>query len=421
MKNGKITKEEALNYHTQGKNGKIEIIPTKPLNTQEDLSLAYSPGVAYPCLEIQKDAQKAYDYTSKGNLVMIATNSTAVLGLGDIGQIAGKPVMEGKAVLFKKFANIDAMDIEVKHKDVEKFCETIEAIADGFGAINLEDIKAPECFAIEERLRKNLNIPVFHDDQHGTAVVASAALLNALEITNRDIKTTKFVVSGAGAAAVACINMFKSLGAKNIAVVDSKGVISTKRSDLNSFKQALAIDTDKTSLTEIMQDCDVFLGVSTANLLGEEILKSMAKKPIILALANPDPEVLPDIVRVFRPESIVATGRSDYHNQVNNVLCFPFMFRGALDSKAVCINEEMKIAAAHAIASIAKKPYPEHMNEIYGETFSFGRHYILPKPFDDRLFKEVSYAVAKAAVKSGVADKNFDLEKYKQTLENTII
>lgn len=417
MKNGKVTKERALLYHSSLPKGKVSVTPTKPLNTQDDLSLAYSPGVAFPCLEIQEDPQKIYDYTSRGNLVGIITNSTAVLGLGDIGQLAGKPVMEGKAVLFKKFSDIDAFDIEVKHKDVDKFCDAVEAFGETFGGINLEDIKAPECFMIEERLKKNLNIPVFHDDQHGTAIVATAALMNAIEITSRSIQDAKIVVNGAGAAAHACINMFKSIGAKDITVLDSKGVINESRTDLNEFKKQFVRNTSANTLEEAMVDCDIFLGVSSANLIGETILKGMAKKPIILALANPDPEVLPDIVRVYRPESIVATGRSDYHNQVNNVLGFPFIFRGALDSRATTINDEMKIAAAKAIADIAKMPFPSYIKDIYGEEFSFGRHYILPKPFDRRLLVEVPYAVAKAGVETGVAKSDFDLLAYKEHLQ----
>ncbi len=418
MINGKVTKERALLYHSSKPKGKISIFPSKPLNTQEDLSLAYSPGVAYPCLEIQADPSSVYDYTSKGNSVAIITNSTAVLGLGDIGQLAGKPVMEGKAVLFKKFSDIDAFDIEIKHKDAEKFCDAVEAFGESFGGINLEDIKAPECFLIEERLKKNLNIPVFHDDQHGTAIVATAALMNALEITGKSIESAKFVISGAGAAANACINMFKSIGAKDIIVLDSKGVINHSRTDLNEFKQKFVRQTDANTLEEAMVDCDVFLGVSSANVLGESILKTMSQKPIILALANPDPEVLPDVARVFRPEAIIATGRSDYHNQVNNVLGFPFIFRGALDCRATQINEQMKIAAAKAIASIAKMEFPAYIKDIYGEEFSFGRHYILPTPFDKRLLVEVPYAVAKAAVESGVAKEGFDPEAYKEHLRN---
>lgn len=406
----KITKEAALLYHSQGKPGKIEVVPTKPYSTQNDLSLAYSPGVAEPCLEIEKDAEDAYKYTAKGNLVAVISNGTAVLGLGDIGALASKPVMEGKGLLFKIYAGIDVFDIEVNEKDPEKFIEAVKAIAPTFGGINLEDIKAPECFEIEKRLKEELDIPVMHDDQHGTAIISSAGLLNALEVANKKIDDVKIVVNGAGASAVSCTKLYVALGAKleNIVMLDSKGVISTSRTDLNDQKKYFATSrTDIHTLTEAIKGADVFLGLSKGNVLTQEMVRSMAEKPIVFALANPTPEIAYEDAMTARPDVLMATGRSDYPNQINNVIGFPYIFRGALDTHATAINEEMKLAAVHAIADLAKQPVPDVVNEAYKvNNFTFGPEYFIPKPVDPRLITEVSCAVAKAAMVSGVARKD---------------
>lgn len=404
----KFTKEDALLYHSQGKPGKIEVVPTKPYSSQRDLSLAYSPGVAEPCLEIEKDESKAYDYTTKGNLVAVISNGTAVLGLGDIGAKAGKPVMEGKGLLFKIFAGIDVFDIEVNEKDPEKFIQVVKAISPTFGGINLEDIKAPECFEIEERLKAELDIPIMHDDQHGTAIISAAGLLNSLEIVGKKIEDIKIVVNGAGAAANSCTKLYISLGAKleNIVMVDSKGVINTKRTDLNDRKKPFATSRDIHTLEEAMKGADVFLGLSVADILTTEMIQSMNENPIVFALANPNPEISYEKAMASRPDIIFATGRSDVPNQINNVLGFPYIFRGALDVRAKSINEEMKIAAVKALADLAKKAVPDVVNAAYeSKKISFGRDYIIPKPLDPRLLTTVAPAVAKAAIDSGVAGK----------------
>ena len=400
----KITKEEALRYHAEGKPGKIEVVPTKPYSTQMDLSLAYSPGVAEPCLEIEKNPLDAYKYTSKGNLVAVISNGTAVLGLGDIGPLAGKPVMEGKGLLFKIFAGIDVFDIEVNEKDPDKFIETVKAIAPTFGGINLEDIKAPECFKIETRLKEELDIPVMHDDQHGTAIISGAGLINALEIAGKKIEDVKIVVNGAGAASISCTKLYIMLGARkeNIIMCDSKGVISTHRTDLNESKKFFATDRDIKTLTEAVVGADVFLGLSVANVLTQDMVRSMNTNPIVFALANPNPEISYADAMASRDDIIFATGRSDYPNQINNVLGFPYIFRGALDTHAKAINEEMKLAAVYAIAGLAKEPVPDVVNAAYKlKRTTFGRDYILPKALDPRLLTRVSCAVAKAAIDSG--------------------
>ena len=417
----KITKEAALLYHSQGKPGKIEVVPTKPYQTQRDLSLAYSPGVAEPCLEIQKQPETAYDYTAKGNLVAVISNGTAVLGLGDIGAMSGKPVMEGKGLLFKIYAGIDVFDIEVNEKDPDKFIEAVKAIAPTFGGINLEDIKAPECFKIEQRLKEELDIPVMHDDQHGTAIISSAGLLNALEVAGKKIEDVKIVVNGAGASAVSCTKLYVSLGARleNIVMVDSKGVISKERTDLNEQKKFFVTDrTDIHTLAEAIKGADVFLGLSKGNVLSQDMVRSMADHPIVFALANPTPEISYEDAMASRPDVLMATGRSDYPNQINNVIGFPYIFRGALDTRATAINEEMKLAAVRAIAGLAKKAVPDVVNEAYHvNNLSFGPEYFIPKPVDPRLITEVSMAVAKAAMDSGVARKQItDWEGYKNHL-----
>ena len=405
----KITKEMALHYHEQGKPGKIEVVPTKPHSTQTDLSLAYSPGVAEPCLEIEKNPQDAYRYTAKGNLVAVISNGTAVLGLGDIGALAGKPVMEGKGLLFKIYSGIDVFDIEVNEKDPEKFIQAVKAIAPTFGGINLEDIKAPECFEIERRLKEELDIPVMHDDQHGTAIISSAGLLNALEVAGKKIEDVRIVVNGAGASAVSCTKLYVSLGArlKNIVMLDSKGVISKDRTDLNEQKRYFATSrTDIHTLEEAIKGADVFLGLSRGNVLSKDMVRSMAPSPIVFALANPVPEISYEDAMDSRPDVLMATGRSDYPNQINNVIGFPYIFRGALDTGATAINEEMKLAAVRAIAGIAKQPVPDVVNEAYHvNNLTFGPSYFIPKPVDPRLITEVSMAVAKAAMESGVARK----------------
>ncbi len=412
----KITKEEALRYHAEGKPGKIEVVPTKPYSTQMDLSLAYSPGVAEPCLEIEKNPLDAYKYTSKGNLVAVISNGTAVLGLGDIGPLAGKPVMEGKGLLFKIFAGIDVFDIEVNEKDPDKFIETVKAIAPTFGGINLEDIKAPECFKIETRLKEELDIPVMHDDQHGTAIISGAGLINALEIAGKKIEDVKIVVNGAGAASISCTKLYIMLGARkeNIIMCDSKGVISTHRTDLNESKKFFATDRDIKTLTEAVVGADVFLGLSVANVLTQDMVRSMNTNPIVFALANPNPEISYADAMASRDDIIFATGRSDYPNQINNVLGFPYIFRGALDTHAKAINEEMKLAAVYAIAELAKEPVPDVVNAAYKlKRTTFGRDYILPKALDPRLLTRVSCAVAKAAIDSGVSRRTItDWEGY---------
>jgi malate dehydrogenase (oxaloacetate-decarboxylating)(NADP+) len=416
------SKEKALLYHSEGKPGKIEVIPTKPYSTQADLSLAYSPGVAEPCLEIEKNPETAYDYTAKGNLVAVISNGTAVLGLGDIGAVAGKPVMEGKGLLFKIFAGIDVFDIEVNEKDPEKFIQAVKAIAPTFGGINLEDIKAPECFEIERRLKDELDIPVMHDDQHGTAIISSAGLLNALELTGKKIDEVNIVVNGAGASASSCTRLYMALGAKkeNIVMCDSKGVISVCRTDLNESKKFFATERPVNTLAEAIVGADVFLGLSVADVLTAEMVQSMNTNPIVFALANPNPEISFEKAKSSRPDLIFATGRSDYPNQINNVLGFPYIFRGALDVRATTINEEMKLAAVKAIASLAKEPVPDVVNAAYGlSVFSFGREYLIPKPLDPRLLTSVSVAVAKAAIESGVARKNItDWKDYEDRLRD---
>lgn len=403
----KITKEMALRYHEQGKPGKIEVVPTKPYTTQTDLSLAYSPGVAEPCLEIQNNPHDAYRYTAKGNLVAVISNGTAVLGLGDIGALAGKPVMEGKGLLFKIYSGIDVFDIEIDEKDPEKFIQAVKAIAPTFGGINLEDIKAPECFEIERRLKEELDIPVMHDDQHGTAIISSAGLVNALEVAGKKIEDVRIVVNGAGASAVSCTKLYVSLGARleNIVMLDSKGVISKDRTDLNEQKRYFATDrTDIHTLEEAIKGADVFLGLSRGNVLTQDMVRSMADSPIVFALANPVPEISYEDAMASRPDVLMATGRSDYPNQINNVIGFPYIFRGALDTGATAINEEMKLAAVRAIAGIAKMPVPDVVNEAYHvNNLTFGPTYFIPKPVDPRLITEVSMAVAKAAMESGVA------------------
>ena len=417
----KITKEAALEYHEAGRPGKIEVKPTKAYRTQTDLSLAYSPGVAYPCLEIQENPDDAYKYTDKGNLVAVISNGTAVLGLGDIGAMSGKPVMEGKGLLFKIYGGIDVFDIEVAEKDPEKFCEAVERIAPTFGGINLEDIKAPECFYIEDRLKRTLDIPVMHDDQHGTAIISAAGLKNALEVNGKDISKVKIVVNGAGAAAISCTKLYMAIGAskENIVMLDSKGVISVDRQDLNEQKRFFATQrTNIHTLAEAVNGADVFVGLSKGNVLTKEMVKTMAKDPVIFALANPVPEISYEDAMEARPDTLMSTGRTDYPNQINNVIGFPYIFRGALDVHATAINEEMKLAAVYAIANLAKQPVPDVVNDVYKvNNLSFGRDYFIPKPVDPRLITEVSAAVAKAAIDSGVARKNIDnWDEYKNWL-----
>ena len=408
-------------YHAQGKPGKIEVVPTKPYRTQTDLSLAYSPGVAEPCLEIQKNPQDAYTYTNKGNLVAVISNGTAVLGLGDIGAVSGKPVMEGKSLLFKIYAGVDAFDIEVDEKDPEKFIQAVKAIAPTFGGINLEDIKAPECFEIERRLKAELDIPVMHDDQHGTAIISCAGLLNALIVAGKRIEDVKLVVNGAGAAAISCTRLYCSFGVRheNVVMLDSKGVISTSRTDLNEQKLEFATSrTDIHTLEEAMKGADVFVGLSKGNILTQDMVRSMAEKPIIFALANPVPEISYEDAMSARPDVLMSTGRTDYPNQINNVIGFPYIFRGALDTAATAINEEMKQAAVRAIAELARRPVPDIVNRAYQvRNFTFGPDYFIPKPVDPRLITEVSMAVAKAAMESGVARKEItDWKAYRQHL-----
>ncbi|MCJ8295721.1 MAG: malate dehydrogenase [Colwellia sp.] len=399
-------RQQALDYHSLPTPGKISVALTTSAETSYDLSLAYSPGVAEPCREIAKNPDDVYKYTAKGNTVAVITNGTAVLGLGNLGPMASKPVMEGKSLLFKRFANIDSFDIEVKHKTIEEFVNTVASIADSFGGINLEDIKAPECFAIEKALIERCAIPVFHDDQHGTAIVTAAGMMNALDIQGKDIKQANIVCLGAGAAAIACMELLIKCGAQRekIYMLDTKGVIHTRRTDLNEYKTLFANNTDKRTLDDAIEGADVFVGVSGPNLLSQEQVQSMAKNPIIFACSNPDPEIKPELALAVRDDLIIATGRSDYPNQVNNVLCFPFIFRGALDVRARTINDAMKIAAVHAIRELAKEPVPEEVLKASGvKALTFGKDYIIPKPMDSRLCAAVAKAVAQAAVDSGVA------------------
>jgi malate dehydrogenase (oxaloacetate-decarboxylating)(NADP+) len=420
-----ITDQQALEFHRKGKPGKVALQATKPLTSQADLSLAYSPGVAAPCLEIHKDPAKAYEYTAKGNYVAVITNGTAVLGLGDLGALASKPVMEGKAVLFKRFADIDAVDIEIDTSDPEEFINAVKYLGPSWGGINLEDIKAPECFIIESKLRELMDIPVFHDDQHGTAIITLAALINAAHLTNRDFNQMKVVVNGAGAAAIACIELIKAYGVKheNVILCDTKGTIYEGRiAGMNQWKEKHAVPTDKRTLAEAMQDADVFLGLSVKGAVTAEMVRSMADKPIIFAMANPDPEITPEEVKKVRDDAIIATGRSDYNNQVNNVMGFPYIFRGALDVQASTINDEMKIAAAKSLAMLARAHVPDEVSQAYsGRSLEYGTEYIIPVPFDPRLICEVPIAVAKAAMESGVARKPItDIEQYRIELSERL-
>ena len=421
-----ITREQALAYHAEGRPGKIKVVPTKPTVTQVDLSMAYTPGVAEPCREIAANPSDAFKYTARGNLVAVVTNGTAVLGLGNIGALASKPVMEGKSVLFKRFADVDCYDIEVDSEDPEDVIRTCQLIAPTFGGINLEDIRAPECFEIEERLVASLDIPVFHDDQHGTAIISGAAFLNALEITGRSIEKTRIVISGAGASGIACARLYRDLGVprENLVMADSRGVIYQGRTEgMNAYKEQFATERPERTLGEALRGADVFLGLSAAGLVTPDMVQGMAKNPIIFAMANPDPEILPEQVAEVRDDAIMATGRSDYPNQVNNVLGFPFIFRGALDVRASKINEPMKIAAVNALAELARRgeAIPAVVRQAYPEeSFDFGIHYIIPKPFDPRVLLYVAPAVAAAAMESGVARRPVDLGEYEARLEQTI-
>ncbi len=421
----KFRKEDALDYHSQGRPGKIEVIPTKPYSTQRDLTLAYSPGVAEPCLEIEKNPEDAYKYTAKGNLVAVISNGTAVLGLGDIGALASKPVMEGKGLLFKIFADIDVFDIEIDTKNIDEFVNTVKNIAPTFGGINLEDIKAPECFEIERRLKEELNIPLMHDDQHGTAIISAAGLLNAVELSGKKMEDVKLVINGAGASANSCAKMYIAVGVRkeNIVMLDSKGVISKSRTDLDQYKSFFATDrTDIKTLEEAIRGADVFVGLSKGNILNQDMVRSMNTNCVVFALANPTPEISYEDAMAARPDIIVATGRSDHPNQVNNVLGFPFIFRGAMDVRATTINEEMKLAATRAISALAKEPVPDYVNLAYGSrNLSYGKDYIIPKPIDNRLIEAVSSAVAKAACDSGVArHKITDMDAYRAELSNRL-
>lgn len=405
------TKEEALAYHSDGRKGKIEIVISKPFQSQKDLSLAYTPGVAEPCLEIEKDINKVYEYTAKSNLIAVITNGTAVLGLGDIGPEASKPVMEGKGLLFKAFADVDVFDLELNEKDPQKIIDIVKSMEPTFGGINLEDIKAPECFVIEEELKKLMKIPVFHDDQHGTAIISGGALLNAIEIAKKDIKEIKVVFNGAGAAGISCARLFNSLGVKkeNIVICDSKGVVKEGNPRNNIYKQEFATKRNINTLADALKDADVFAGVSVGNVVSKEMLKTMADTPIVFALANPEPEISYEDAKDARLDVIIATGRSDYPNQVNNVLGFPFIFRGALDVRATCINEDMKIAAAKALAEMAHLPVPEYICKAYNvDKLEFGPEYIIPKPLDLRVIEHVAVAVAKTAIETGVAQINIE-------------
>ena len=417
----KDMKQAALKYHSTGRKGKLEVVPSKPCKTSWDLSLAYSPGVAEPCREIERNPDLAYEYTNKGNLVAVVSNGTAVLGLGNIGALAGKPVMEGKGVLFKKFADVDAYDIELNVEDPDELIKTVKYLEPTFGGINLEDIKAPECFYIEETLKKEMNIPVFHDDQHGTAIISGAGLLNACEFAGKEMKDLTMAFNGAGASAIACAEFFISLGVKkeNIIMCDSRGVIYKGRKEgLNPQKEKFLVETNKRTIKDALVGADVFVGLSSGGAITKEMVKTMADNPIIFAMANPDPEILPPDAKEARSDVITATGRSDYPNQVNNVLGFPFIFRGALDVRATSINEEMKVAAARSLADLAKEPVPESVAKAYGvESFEFGPEYLVPKPFDPRVFVWESMAVAKAAMETGVARINIDLDEYQKILE----
>ena len=418
--NVQFSEREALLFHSEGRPGKLEIIASKPMATQRDLALAYSPGVAVPVLAIAADPSLAYDYTAKGNLVAVISNGTAILGLGNLGALASKPVMEGKAVLFTRFADVDAIDIELKTEDPDRLIDAIELMEPSFGGINLEDIKSPECFIIEQTLRAKMNIPVFHDDQHGTAIICAAGLINALFLTGRDIKTTKVVMNGAGAAAIACAELIKAMGlpSDHLTMVDLGGIIYQGRDDVNQWQSAHAVVTEKRTRAEALDGADVFIGVSAAGALPAADLMKMAPKPIIFAMANPDPEITPPEAKAARPDAIIATGRSDYPNQINNVLCFPFIFRGALDVRATTINDEMKLAAAHALAALARQQVPEEVAVAYGVRHTFGPDYIIPAPFDPRLMEIVPVAVAKAAMDSGVATKPIlDLDAYREKLK----
>jgi len=420
----KDMKEAALEYHRSGRKGKLEVIPTKPCDTAWELSLAYSPGVAEPCREIAKDENLSYEYTNRGNLVAVASNGTAILGLGNLGALAGKPVMEGKGVLFKKFADVDAYDIEIDTEDPDEFIKTVKYLEPTFGGINLEDIKAPECFYIEDKLKEEMDIPVFHDDQHGTAIISGAGLLNACEITGKKMSELKMAFNGAGASAIACAEFFISLGAKreNIIMCDSRGVIYKGRNaGLNPQKERFLVETDKRTIGDALVGADVFVGLSNGGAINQENVKSMAKNPIIFAMANPDPEILPVHAKEARSDVITATGRSDFANQVNNVLGFPFIFRGALDVRATKINDEMKVAAAYSLAALAKEPVPEKVARAYGDQkFEFGPDYIVPKPFDPRVLVWESAAVAQAAMETGVSRIKIDIDTYKQSLEDRI-
>ena len=424
MEPKKIRKKDILEYHEHGRPGKIEVVPSKPSNSQRDLSIAYSPGVAEPCLEIEKNSNNAYHYTSKGNLVAVISNGTAVLGLGDIGALASKPVMEGKGVLFKIFADIDVFDIELDTKDPEKFVETVKTISPTFGGINLEDINAPDCFYIEQRLRDELDIPVMHDDQHGTAIISGAALINALELSKKDIKKIKVIFNGAGPSAISCARLFISLGVKkeNLYMLDSKGLITHKRKDLTEEKAHFVQQSELSKLEEVIKKADVFVGLSRGNILTSDMVRTMAKRPVVMALANPTPEISYKEAKASRDDIIICTGRSDHPNQVNNVLGFPYIFRGALDVRATTINEEMKLAAVKAIANLAKETVPEMVNMAYNQkNISFGEDYIIPKPFDPRLIAKVAPAVARAAMESGVAKRPVEnWDKYKEELLNRL-
>jgi malate dehydrogenase (oxaloacetate-decarboxylating)(NADP+) len=415
-----VTDSEALKFHAHGRPGKLEILATKPLITQRDLSLAYSPGVAAPCLEIERDASLAYDYTAKGNIVAIISNGTAVLGLGNLGALASKPVMEGKAVLFKRFADVDGIDLEISTENVDEFINCVKFLGASFGGINLEDIRAPECFIIEQKLREVMDIPVFHDDQHGTAIITAAGLINALDLTDRDMSSVNIVANGAGAASIACVELIKSMGVPhgNVIMCDSKGVIYQGRKDgMNQWKSAHAVRTKARTLEDAMVDADVFLGLSVKGAVNPKMIQSMADKPIIFAMANPDPEIMPELAKKTRPDALIATGRSDYPNQINNVLGFPYIFRGALDVRAGTINDKMKIAAAHAIANLAREDVPDEVGAAYGRSLQYGPEYLIPAPFDPRLIQAVPLAVARAAMDSGVARKPIiDMEAYSKEL-----
>ncbi len=419
--NKKEWEEKCLEYHVGGKTGTLL---KKPCDTAEELSMAYTPGVAVPCLEIEKDVSLAYKYTNKGNLVAVVSDGTAVLGLGDIGHLAGKPVMEGKGVLFKKFADVDCVDIELNVKDTEDIIKVTAAIAESFGGINLEDIKAPKCFEIEDRLKEICNIPIFHDDQHGTAIISTAGLINALEISGKKAEDLKIVVVGAGAAGIACAKMYKNLGCNHIVMIDSKGVIYKGRGGLNKYKEELAIKTDDRTLEDAMKGADMVLGLSGPGIISQNMIKSMADNPIVYACANPTPEILPEEVMAVRDDVMMGTGRSDFPNQINNVLGFPFIFRGALDVRATKITENMKLAAAKALAELAKEPVPDYVKAAYPhrDDMEYGKNYIIPSPFDKRIAVFESYAVAKAAIEDGVAAiENFDLEQYKKDLKKKFL